>query len=115
MHPAQKTKKAQILTIKLSICLYYVLSTQKDCLIVMIVLLFRQHMFWFTKKIYHFQVYLVFIQVHSLTFYMLGNFACFLLLSDFFSLVKGSLTVWALYAYFSDSQDAAYGLLVWCM
>ena len=28
---------------------------------------------------------------------------------------KGSLTVWALYAYFSDSQDAAFELLVWCM
>ena len=29
--------------------------------------------------------------------------------------VKGSLTVWALYAYFSDSQNAAFGLLVWYM
>ena len=29
--------------------------------------------------------------------------------------VKGSLTVWALYAYFSDSQNAAFELLVWCM
>ena len=28
---------------------------------------------------------------------------------------KGSLTVWALYAYFSDSRHAAFGLLVWCM
>ena len=28
---------------------------------------------------------------------------------------KGSLTVWALYAYFSDSHNAAFGLLVWCM
>ena len=28
---------------------------------------------------------------------------------------KGSLTVWALYAYFSDSQNAAFDLLVWCM
>ena len=28
---------------------------------------------------------------------------------------KGSLTVWALYAYFSDSQSAAFKLLVWCM
>ena len=28
---------------------------------------------------------------------------------------KGSLTVWALYAYFSDSQNAAFELLVWCM
>ena len=27
---------------------------------------------------------------------------------------KGSLTVWALYAYFSDSQNAAFELLVWC-
>ena len=30
-------------------------------------------------------------------------------------LSKGSLTVWALYAYFSDSQNAAIELLVWCM
>ena len=29
--------------------------------------------------------------------------------------VKGSLTVWALYAYFSDSQNADFELLVWCM
>ena len=29
--------------------------------------------------------------------------------------VQGSLTVWALYAYFSDSQNAAFELLVWCM
>ena len=29
--------------------------------------------------------------------------------------IKGSLTVWALYAYFSDSQNAAFELLVWCM
>ena len=29
--------------------------------------------------------------------------------------VKGSLTVWTLYAYFSDSQNAAFELLVWCM
>ena len=28
---------------------------------------------------------------------------------------KGSLTVLALYAYFSDSQNAAFELLVWCM
>ena len=28
---------------------------------------------------------------------------------------KGSLTVWALYAYFSDSQNTAFELLVWCM
>ena len=28
---------------------------------------------------------------------------------------KGSLTVWALYAYFSDSQNAVFALLVWCM
>ena len=28
---------------------------------------------------------------------------------------KGSLTVWALYAYFSDSQNAVFELLVWCM
>ena len=28
---------------------------------------------------------------------------------------KGSLTVWALYAYFSELQNAAFGLLVWCM
>ena len=28
---------------------------------------------------------------------------------------KGSLTVWALDAYFSDSQNAAFELLVWCM
>ena len=28
---------------------------------------------------------------------------------------KGPLTVWALYAYFSDSQNAAFELLVWCM
>ena len=27
----------------------------------------------------------------------------------------GSLTVWALYAYFSDSQNAAVELLVWRM
>ena len=26
---------------------------------------------------------------------------------------KGSLTVWALYAYFSDSQNAAFELLLW--
>ena len=30
-------------------------------------------------------------------------------------ILKGSLTVWALYAYFSDSQNAAFELLVWCM
>ena len=29
--------------------------------------------------------------------------------------IKGSLTVWALYAYFSDSQNADFRLLVWCM
>ena len=29
--------------------------------------------------------------------------------------IKGSLTVWALYTYFSDSQNAAFALLVWCM
>ena len=29
--------------------------------------------------------------------------------------LKESLTVWALYAYFSDSQNAAFELLVWCM
>ena len=29
--------------------------------------------------------------------------------------IKGSLTVWALYAYFSDSQNAAFELLVCCM
>ena len=29
--------------------------------------------------------------------------------------MKGSLTVWALYAYFSDSQNAAFELRVWCM
>ena len=28
---------------------------------------------------------------------------------------KRSLTVWALYAYFSDSQNAAFEFLVWCM
>ena len=28
---------------------------------------------------------------------------------------KGSLTVWALYAYFSDSHNAAFEVLVWCM
>ena len=28
---------------------------------------------------------------------------------------KGSLTVWALSAYFSDSRIAAFGRLVWCM
>ena len=28
---------------------------------------------------------------------------------------QGSLTVWALYAYFFDSQNAAFELLVWCM
>ena len=28
---------------------------------------------------------------------------------------KGSLTVWAIYAYFSDSQNAAFELLVWCI
>ena len=33
----------------------------------------------------------------------------------FSSLCKGSLTVWALYAYFSDPQNAALELLVWCM
>ena len=26
---------------------------------------------------------------------------------------KGSMTVWALHAYFSDSQNAAFELLVW--
>ena len=31
------------------------------------------------------------------------------------SFIKGSLTVWALYAYFSDSQNAAFELLVWCL
>ena len=31
------------------------------------------------------------------------------------SVIKGSLTVWALYAYFSASQNAASELLVWCM
>ena len=30
-------------------------------------------------------------------------------------LVEGSLTVLALYAYLSDSQNAAFGLLVWCI
>ena len=34
---------------------------------------------------------------------------------SFMQLMKGSLTVWALYAYFSDSQNAAFELLVWCM
>ena len=29
--------------------------------------------------------------------------------------IKGSLAVWALYAYFSDSQNAAFELLVWWM
>ena len=29
--------------------------------------------------------------------------------------MKGSLTVWALYAYISDSQNAAFELLVWYM
>ena len=29
--------------------------------------------------------------------------------------LKGSLTVWALYAYFSDSQNAAFEFLVWCI
>ena len=29
--------------------------------------------------------------------------------------IKGSLTVWALYANFSGSQNAAFELLVWCM
>ena len=28
---------------------------------------------------------------------------------------KESLTVWALYPYFSDSHNAAFELLVWCM
>ena len=28
---------------------------------------------------------------------------------------EGSLTVWALYAYFSDSKNAAFELLGWCM
>ena len=28
---------------------------------------------------------------------------------------KGSLTVWALYAYFSDFKNAAFEPLVWCM
>ena len=28
---------------------------------------------------------------------------------------KGSLTVWALYAYFSDYQNVVFELLVWCM
>ena len=31
------------------------------------------------------------------------------------AMMKGSLMVWALYAYFSDSQNAAFELLVWCM
>ena len=31
------------------------------------------------------------------------------------AMAKGSLTVWALYAYFSDSQNAGFELLVWCM
>ena len=34
---------------------------------------------------------------------------------DIAQLKKGSLTVWALYAYFSDSQNAAFELLVKCM
>ena len=29
--------------------------------------------------------------------------------------IKGSLTVWALYAYFSDSHNATFEFLVWCM
>ena len=33
----------------------------------------------------------------------------------FFGLDKGSLTVLALYAYFSDSQNSVFVLLVWCM
>ena len=36
-------------------------------------------------------------------------------LPDRHVVLKGSLTVWALYAYFSDSQNAAFELLVWCM
>ena len=36
-------------------------------------------------------------------------------LSDVKSYDKGSLTVRALYAYFYDSQDAAFKVLVWCM
>ena len=35
--------------------------------------------------------------------------------SGLFLTLKGSLTVWALYAYFSYSQNAAFELLVWCM
>ena len=35
--------------------------------------------------------------------------------SKMYKCAKGSLTVWALYAYFSDSQNAAFELLVWCM
>ena len=34
---------------------------------------------------------------------------------EFEYILQGSLTVWALYAYFSDSQNAAFELLVWCM
>ena len=30
-------------------------------------------------------------------------------------ILQGSLTVWALYAYFSDPQNAAFEHLVWCM
>ena len=50
-------------------------------------------------------------------FVLAGNFVLaenFLLAANFLQ-QKGSLTVWALYAYFSDSQNAAFELLVWCM
>ena len=38
-----------------------------------------------------------------------------LTMNSYLPTYKGSLTVWALYAYFSDSQNAAFELLVWCM
>ena len=37
------------------------------------------------------------------------------IMPSYITLTKESLTVWALYAYFSDSQNAAFELLVWFM
>ena len=45
----------------------------------------------------------------------LANRAKMWILKKGVPLLKGSLTVWALYAYFSDSQNAAFELLVWYM
>ena len=48
------------------------------------------------------------IQINAILFFL------FFFLSLNTGTIKGSLTVWALYAYFSDSQNAAFELLVRC-